>query len=65
MDGITPEQLLTSLDVDSNRHAIFKAGEGAGASGSFFFFSYDKKFIVKTMNGSEKKMLLGMIDSYV
>ena len=26
-----------------------KAGESTGKSGSFFFFSKDKKFIVKTM----------------
>jgi hypothetical protein len=29
------------------------AGEGAGKSGSFFFFSHDRKFIVKTMFESE------------
>jgi len=65
MDGITPEQLIQSLDIDNNRNAIFKAGEGAGQSGSFFFFSHDKKFIIKTMKGDEKEMLLRMIDDYV
>ena len=34
---------------------MFKAGEASGASGSFFFFSEDKKFIVKTMTVSEMK----------
>ena len=28
---------------------MLKAGEGDGKSGSFFFFSLDKKFIIKTM----------------
>jgi len=28
---------------------VFKAGEGAGRSGSFFFYSHDRKWIVKTM----------------
>ena len=40
---------MKSLDNVSNRKMIFKAGEGAGASGSFFFFSYDNKFIIKTL----------------
>jgi hypothetical protein len=38
-----------SLSPKFNRDAVFKAGEGAGASGSFFFFSHDRKFIIKTM----------------
>lgn len=30
-----------------------KAGESEGKSGSFFFFSTDRRFILKTMRGSE------------
>jgi 1-phosphatidylinositol-4-phosphate 5-kinase len=41
------------------------AGEGAGSSGSFFFFSFDNKLIIKTMKGSEKQVFLDMIDSYI
>ena len=33
---------------------MFKAGEASGASGSFFFFSHDKLFIIKTMTEVEK-----------
>jgi len=65
MDGISPESLLQSLNVDSNRDAIFKSGEGAGQSGSFFFFSYDKKFLVKTVHHSEMLMMLKMSKSYL
>jgi len=36
-----------------NRNQIFESGEAAGASGSFFFFSHDKRFIVKTMTDEE------------
>jgi 1-phosphatidylinositol-4-phosphate 5-kinase len=43
---------------------VFQAGEGAGASGSFFFFSKDNRFLIKTLRHSEKKILLGMLDSY-
>lgn len=48
-DSITTEVLLTSLDPERNSSSVFKAGEASGASGSFFFFSADKRFIVKTM----------------
>ena len=40
---------------------MFKAGEGAGKSGSFFFFSHDRKFIIKTMSKDELKWLLDML----
>ena len=39
-----------SLNPKNNENKIFKAGEGAGRSGSFFFFSQDNRFIVKTMS---------------
>ena len=48
-DNITTDVLLTSLDPERNSASVFKAGEASGASGSFFFFSADKRFIVKTM----------------
>ena len=41
-----------------NSANVFKAGEASGASGSFFFFSRDKKFIVKTMTPKEKEFFL-------
>jgi len=44
---------------------IFQAGEGAGASGSFFFFSRDKKFLIKTLEVSEREVLLKMLDDYI
>jgi hypothetical protein len=56
---------MNSLSLEENRNMIFKAGEGAGASGSFFFFSHDNKFLIKTLRGKEKKLMLGMLDDYV
>ena len=41
---------------------MFKAGEGAGRSGSFFFFSHDRKFIIKTMSKGELNLLLGLME---
>jgi hypothetical protein len=43
---------------------VFKAGQGAGASGSFFFFSHDKRFLIKTMTGGELKLFLGLLPDY-
>lgn len=40
---------------------VFKAGEGAGRSGSFFFFSHDNRFIVKTMSKSELDLLVNRL----
>lgn len=54
--------LLQSLSIDKNRSRVFKAGQGAGQSGSFFFFSFDNRFIIKTLRGKEKHVLLGMLD---
>ena len=57
-DGVTTEVLLTSLDPERNSASVFKAGEASGASGSFFFFSSDKRFIIKTMTKKEKDFFL-------
>ena len=44
---------------------MFRAGEGAGASGSFFFFSYDHRFIIKTLNTEEVKVLALILPDYL
>jgi len=41
----------------------FKAGESQGKSGSFFFFSHDRKFIIKTMNDSERETFFKLFES--
>ena len=65
MDGITPKIMLDSLDIKKNREMIFKAGESSGSSGSFFFFSKDNRFLIKTINQQEKVLFFTMIDSYI
>ena len=65
MDGISPEVIKDSLCLECNRQKIFSAGESAGASGSFFFFSKDKTFLIKTINQSEKKLLYSILNGYV
>ena len=65
LSGVTPLDILRSLDPKKNRRNVFKAGQGAGASGSFFFFSRDKKFIIKSLQGHEKKILLSLVDDMI
>jgi len=65
MDNINPQEVKKSLCPILNRDNLFKAGQGAGLSGSFFFFSKDNKFIIKTLRGDERKVLLGMLDDFI
>lgn len=59
-DFITNRDILNSLCPEYNREQIFKAGESQGKSGSFFFFSHDRKFIIKTMTDDELKTFKDM-----
>ena len=43
---------------------VFQAGEGAGRSGSFFFFSHDRKWIIKTMTNQEVKLYLEKLPAF-
>jgi 1-phosphatidylinositol-4-phosphate 5-kinase len=65
IDGISPTDIKASLSLEQNRSNVFEAGEGEGMSGSFFFYSSDKKFIIKTLRGKEKKILLNMLDDFI
>ena len=56
-----PRSIQYSLNPDANSDQVFKAGEGAGRSGSFFFFSHDRKFIIKTMTKHELNLMLKML----
>ena len=51
MDGKDSDSLKRSLGVNiqANMDKIFDAGEGMGKSGSFFFFSHDGEYLVKTL----------------
>ena len=48
-DGITKQMIQYSFKPDLNFKNIKKAGESKGKSGSFMFFTHDKRFIIKTM----------------
>ena len=64
MDGISREDVVASLSPKFNREMAFKAGESQGKSGSFFFFSHDKKFIIKSMNDSELKTFFKIFEEF-
>ena len=44
---------------------MFKSGQGAGKSGSFFFYSFDNKFLIKTISQAEKNLFLSMLGDYI
>ena len=48
--------------MEHNRKSIFRSGEGAGKSGSFFFFSHDNQFLIKTATDGEKNLLVKLLD---
>jgi 1-phosphatidylinositol-4-phosphate 5-kinase len=63
--NISPMDIHRSLESSINRKNVFKAGQGAGASGSFFFFSSDNRFIIKTLLKNEKDILLGLLNPFI
>jgi len=65
LDGIKETDIMQSLDLNDNVSSIFKSGEGMGKSGSFFFFSKDQKFVIKTMRRDEKTILINMLDDMI
>ena len=65
LDGIRESDIMDSLNLNDNVSSIFKSGEGMGKSGSFFFYSSDNRFILKTMKSSEKKVILEILDDLI
>jgi hypothetical protein len=65
LDGISNKEITSSLAFSKNKEQLFTAGKSAGKSGSFFFFSSDRKFVIKTVSKSEKDLLLSMVDDLI
>jgi hypothetical protein len=63
-DGITNEIIKKSLDPNINLENARKAGESTGKSGSFFFFSKDKRFCIKTMFNEELDVFMLKLGNY-
>lgn len=64
LDNINYQSIFKSLDPNKNRSQIFSSGEASGASGSFFFFSHDKRFIVKTVSNAEMKLIEDILPDF-
>jgi len=64
MDRIEKSIIKHSLSAKRNRDQAFMAGESQGKSGSFFFFSHDRKFIIKTMNEDELGIFMKALPDY-
>ena len=65
INNLSMSLLEKSLSPLLNTEQVFQTGEGAGKSGSFFFLSHDRKFMIKTMKGSEVKTMLKILPSYI
>lgn len=64
-EGLEYNDLILSIDPILNKEQMLKLKEGSGKSGSFFFFSHDKKFIIKTMKDHElETMMENFLEKY-
>ncbi len=62
--GVTSEIIITALDPKNNEDNMRKAGESKGRSGSFMFFSFNKNFMIKTMNSAELSVFMSILPKY-
>ena len=64
-NNLSTQLLEKSLSPILNTEQVFQTGEGAGKSGSFFFLSHDRKFMIKTMKKHEVETMLNILPSYI
>ena len=55
---VNVEEIIESLSILKNLESLSAISESEGKSGSVFFFSYNHKFILKTIKEKEKNTLL-------
>lgn len=58
-DEIDGKELEIALSPFYNKENINRVKESEGKSGSFFFFTHDNKFIIKTITDNELEGILG------
>ena len=59
-DSIETSQLTYLLKSKDNVNEVIEnARNKGGRGGSFFYFTSDQRFIIKSLKGHEKKVLLG------
>jgi hypothetical protein len=57
--GVSHDIMLKAFSPCNNFQAIHNFDAGSGASGSFFLFTDNKAFVLKTLKPSEEKILFG------
>ena len=62
-DKINEYDIMKSVNPNNNKMQLFKTNESVqqssgGRSGSFFFFTEDRQFIIKTMSYEEKNYFI-------
>ena len=63
--GITHEILLNSLCPILNKKTILQARKGEGKSGSFFFYSHNRRFMIKIIQKGEQLAINKMLKDYL
>ena len=65
-DGLDDELLLDSFSPKMNEDAMFKFQEGSGKSECFFYYTENKRFVIKTLKDLELRRLIkkGLIENY-
>ena len=63
-DEISDDIMIKVFSPSKNKSAIDKMSESKGKSGSFFFYSHDRKFIIKTITEGEKSTLSNILHDY-
>jgi Phosphatidylinositol-4-phosphate 5-Kinase len=65
LDEYSAEELDNSLNPIKNKEQMSKIRESEGKSGSFFFFSHDNRFLIKTITNKELNTIIGkFMESY-
>ena len=62
--GIPKAEFIHSLDSILNKNSLLQITEGEGKSGSFFFFTHNKRLIIKILQNEEKKVIENFLDNY-
>ena len=64
IDGISNDDYLLSLSPKDNLKIIKESFASGGRSANPIIFTYDKKFLLKTISKSEKNILLNILPEY-
>lgn len=63
--GLSDESYRGSFYADEESESMAKVKYSEGRSGSFFYFTHDSRFMVKTISRKEAKLLLNILEQYV